>query len=102
MIMRTVCKIALLFFIVDAVSAAPVPSISFFCTSSIGLHIDKAGKAYINAKEAKLNIINDSAYEVMGSGATVAVSINADGTKSATYLDEHGAKGVCKNAGLGE
>jgi len=80
---------------------AGLPTINGTCPGGIDLHVDEGGYAYINGNEAKLHKSNDNYYEVRGSGVTISIAINPDGSPSLSYTGRHGANGICTVAPSG-
>lgn len=70
--------------------------LNYSCPNDISVHADKGGPVYINGKEAKLKVFNDRYYEAKGSGVTVSININPDGSPSLSNTGKHGANGVCR------
>lgn len=80
---------------------AGIPHLNFSCPDSIEVHADEGGPVYINGKETKLKKSNDNYYEATGSGVTVSISINPDGSPDVSYTGKHGANGICRNSESG-
>lgn len=76
-------------------AAAKIPLINATCPGKIEVHADQGGPVYINGKEGKLKIFNENYYEAKGSGVTISISINPDGSASVSYTGKGGANGVC-------
>lgn len=74
---------------------AKIPLVNATCPGNIEVHADEGGPIYINGKEAKLHVFNDSYYEAKGQGVTVSLSINPDGSAAVSYTGHGGANGVC-------
>ena len=74
---------------------AKIPLVNATCPKNIEVHADEGGPIYINGKEAKLKKFNDNYFEAKGSGVTISLSINPDGSASVSYTGKHGANGVC-------
>ncbi|WP_421579184.1 hypothetical protein [Shinella sp. M31] len=74
---------------------AKIPLVNATCPGNIEVHADEGGPVYINGKEAKLHVFNDSYYEAKGHGVTVSLSINPDGSAAVSYTGHGGANGVC-------
>jgi len=77
---------------------AAIPLLNYDCPMNIQVHADEGGPVYINGQEAKLKVFNDKYYEAKGSGVTISISINEDGTPSVSYTGKKGANGVCQAA----
>lgn len=80
---------------------AGIPLLNYSCPDSIEVHADEGGPVYINGKEAKLKKFNENYYEAKGSGVTVSISINPDGSPSVSYTGKHGANGICQKSESG-
>ncbi len=76
-------------------AAAKIPLINATCPGKIEVHADQGGPVYINGKEGKLKIFNENYYEAKGSGVTISISINPDGSASVSYTGKGGANGIC-------
>lgn len=74
---------------------AKIPLVNATCPMNIEVHADEGGPIYINGKEGKLKKFNDNYFEAKGSGVTISLAINPDGTASVSYTGKHGANGVC-------
>lgn len=74
---------------------AKIPLVNATCPKNIEVHADEGGPIYINGKEAKAKKFNDNYFEAKGSGVTISLSINPDGSASVSYTGKHGANGVC-------
>lgn len=74
---------------------AKIPLVNATCPGKIEVHADEGGPIYINGKEAKLHVFNDSYYEARGSGVTISLSIRPDGSLAVSYTGHGGANGVC-------
>lgn len=74
---------------------AKIPLVNATCPGKIEVHADEGGPIYINGKEAKLHVFNDSYYEARGSGVTISLSIRPDGSPAVSYTGHGGANGVC-------
>ena len=77
---------------------ATIPLLNFKCAGNIDVHADQGGPVYLNGKEAKLTKVNNNYYEAKGSGVTVSISINPDGSPSVSYTGAHGVNGICQDA----
>jgi len=75
---------------------AGIPLMNVTCGSGIEVHADAGGPVYIDGKEAKLKKFNDNYYEASRQHTTISISINPDGTASASYTGAHGANGICQ------
>ncbi|APE99045.1 TPA: hypothetical protein ACHTCR_000865 [Pseudomonas putida] len=75
---------------------AGIPLLNATCPGNIEVHADKGGPIYINGKEGKLKKFNDNYYEAKGSGLTVSLSINPDGSPDVSYTGKNKANGVCQ------
>ncbi len=74
---------------------AGIPLVNATCPTGIEVHADKGGPIYINGKEAKLKVFNENYYEAAGSGVTVSLSINPDGSPAMSYTGKNRANGMC-------
>jgi hypothetical protein len=74
---------------------AKIPLVNATCPMNIEVHADEGGPIYINGKEGKLKKFNDNYFEAKGSGVTISLAINPDGTANVSYTGKHGANGVC-------
>lgn len=79
-------------------SLAAIPSLHYTCPGKIEVHAPKGGPVYINDKEAKLKVFNKNAYEAKGSGVTILITINPDGTPSVSYTGSGRKNGICSEA----
>lgn len=84
------------------VAHAGIPSLNASCPGDISVHASEGGPVYLNGKEAKLKKFNDNYFEATGSGVTVSISVNPDGSPSVTYTGKGGANGVCQVAKSGD
>ncbi|WP_246737371.1 hypothetical protein [Nordella sp. HKS 07] len=92
--------IAAFFLLAPATSAlADIPLLNAKCPGKIEVHADQGGPVYINGKQGKLKKFNNNYYEVRNGGVTISLSINPDGSPSASYTGKGGANGVCNLAG---
>jgi hypothetical protein len=80
------------------VSVAAIPQLNYTCPGKIEVHADQGGPIYINGKEAKLKVFNQNYYEAKGSGVTISLSINPDGTPSVSYTGPGRNNGVCSES----
>ncbi|PWK63687.1 hypothetical protein [Aminobacter sp. AP02] len=76
-------------------ASASIPLVNATCPGNIEVHADKGGPIYINGKEGQLKKFNNNYYEAKGSGVTISLTINADGSPDVSYTGKHGANGVC-------
>ncbi|ABY98727.1 hypothetical protein QVM62_11055 [Pseudomonas putida] len=83
-------------FVASGTAHAGIPLLSATCPGNIEVHADKGGPIYINGKEGKLKKFNDNYYEAKGSGLTVSLSINPDGSPDVSYTGKNRANGVCQ------
>jgi hypothetical protein len=81
------------------VSVAAIPQLNYTCPGKIEVHADQGGPIYINGKEAKLKVFNQNYYEAKGSGVTISLSINPDGTPSVSYTGPGRNNGICSESG---
>lgn len=72
-----------------------IPLLNATCPGGIEVHADQGGPIYINGKETKLKKYNDNAFDATGSGITLSLTINPDGSPSLSYTGEGRAHGVC-------
>ena len=91
---------ASVFFMVDA-AQADIPLLNYSCPEGLDVHADKGGPVYINGKETKLKKFNENYYEATGSGVTISISINPDGSPSVSYTGKQGAHGICRSSESG-
>jgi hypothetical protein len=75
---------------------AAVPQFNASCPQGTEVHADKGGPIYINGTKANLKTFNETYYEASGSGVTISLSINPDGTASVSYTAGGGANGMCQ------
>ena len=96
-----ICASALL---LAGAAHAGIPLLNYSCPGDISVHADKGGPVYINGQQAKLKTVNENYYEAtdQGSGVTVSISVNPDGSPSLSYTGKHGANGVCQSAASGD
>jgi hypothetical protein len=80
-------------------SFAAIPQLNYTCPGKIEVHADQGGPIYINGKEAKLKVFNQNYYEAKGSGVTISLSINPDGTPSVSYTGPGRNNGICSESG---
>jgi hypothetical protein len=79
-------------------SLAAIPLLNYTCPGKIEVHADKGGPVYINGKEAKLKKFNNNAYEATGSGVTISITINPDGTPDVSYTGPGRSNGICSES----
>jgi hypothetical protein len=77
---------------------AAIPQLNYTCPGNIKVHADKGGPVYINGKKASLKVFNSNYYEAKGSGVTISIMINADGTPSVSYTGPGRNNGICSEA----
>jgi|APFre7841882590_1041340.scaffolds.fasta_scaffold04438_2 hypothetical protein len=75
---------------------AGIPLLNVSCTDKYEVHADQGGPVFINGKETKLKKVNDNYYEATGSGITVSIAINPDGSPTVSYTGQHGINGICQ------
>jgi hypothetical protein len=75
---------------------AGIPLLNVSCTDKYEVHADQGGPVFINGKETRLKKVNDNYYEATGSGITVSIAINPDGSPTVSYTGQHGINGVCQ------
>ena len=80
------------------VSVAAIPQLNYTCPGKIEVHADQGGPVYINGKEAKLKVFNKNYYEAKGSGVTISININPDGTPGVSYTGPGRNNGICSEA----
>ncbi|MCG8907840.1 hypothetical protein ACQCLI_08705 [Pseudomonas nitroreducens] len=95
--MKSLLIATLSLIVVQPVFAA-IPMLNYDCPMNIQVHSDEGGPVYINGQEARLKVVNDNYYEAKGSGVTISISINPDGTASVSYTGKKGANGICQPA----
>ena len=78
-----------------------IPFLNATCAGTIQVHADEGGLVYMNGKKTKLKEFNDDNYEASGSGVTVSISINPDGSPSVSFTGKQRAHGMCQNAASG-
>lgn len=76
-------------------ASAKIPLVNATCPGKIEVHADEGGPIYINGKEGKLKVFNQNYYEAKGSGVTISLSINPDGSPAVSYTGKGGANGIC-------
>ncbi|MFP3498985.1 hypothetical protein SB759_32745, partial [Pseudomonas sp. SIMBA_059] len=75
---------------------AQIPLVNATCPGNIEVHADEGGPVYINGKEAKLKKFSDTYFEAKGSGVTVSIMVNPDGSSGVSYTGKGRANGVCE------
>jgi len=83
-------------FSVAGMANAEIPLVNATCPGGIEVHADEGGPVYIVGKEAKLKKFSDAYFEAKGSGVTVSLTINPDGSLGVSYTGKGGANGVCE------
>ncbi|MNH25873.1 hypothetical protein D3C79_858970 [compost metagenome] len=84
------------FLVASSVAQAGIPLVNATCPGNIEVHSDKGGPIYINGKEGKLKKFSDTYFEAKGSGVTISLSINPDGSPDVSYTGKNKANGVCQ------
>lgn len=79
-------------------SLAAIPLLNYTCPGKIEVHADKGGPVFINGKEAKLKVFNQNYYEATGSGVTISININPDGTPGVSYTGPGRNNGICSES----
>lgn len=79
-------------------SLAAIPLLNYTCPGKIEVHADQGGPVYINGKQAKLKVFNQNAYEATGSGVTISITINPDGTPDVSYTGPGRNNGICSES----
>ncbi|MEE1924414.1 hypothetical protein V0R50_22645 [Pseudomonas sp. 148P] len=79
----------------SGVAQAGIPQVNATCPGNIEVHADKGGPIYINGKEGKLKKFNENYFEAKGSGVTISLSVNPDGSASVSYTGKNRANGIC-------
>lgn len=92
MTLRLIAAAALL---ISGSANAGIPLINATCPGNLEVHADQGGPVFIDGKETKLKKLNDNFFEATGSGVTLSISVNPDGTATVTYTGKHGANGIC-------
>ena len=82
--------------VVTGEAEAKIPFFNATCPGKIEVHADQGGPVYINGKQGKLKVVNDSYYEAKGAGVTISVAVNPDGTVTVSYTGRKGANGICE------
>ncbi|MDE1166449.1 MAG: hypothetical protein PW845_13960 [Pseudomonas sp.] len=93
--MKKTLALTLLLVACGAANAA-IPLVNATCPGKIQVHADEGGPIYINGKEGKLKTFNQNYYEAQGSGVTISLSINPDGSADVSYTGKKKAHGVCE------
>jgi hypothetical protein len=75
---------------------AGIPLLNVSCTDKYEVHADEGGPVFINGKKTQLKKVNDNYYEATGSGITVSIAINPDGSPNVSYTGKHGIAGICQ------
>ena len=75
-------------------AVAAVPLLNATCPGNTDVHADAGGPVYLNGKETKLKVVNQNFYEATGSGVTLSIIINPDGSASISYAKKGGGNGV--------
>lgn len=84
---------------------APAPSakrhvsqLNATCPGDVAVHADEGGPVYINGTQAALKFFSDSYYEAAdaGSGVTVSVTTQPDGSALVSYTGKQRANGICR------
>ncbi|MBA6119220.1 hypothetical protein MXF29_23150 [Pseudomonas sp. NC26] len=81
---------------VSGIASAEIPLVNATCPGNIEVHADEGGPVYINGKQAKLKKFSDTYFEAKGSGVTLSLMVNPDGTVSVSYTGKGRANGVCE------
>ena len=81
---------------VSGPAQAGIPLVNATCPGNIEVHADKGGPIYINGKEGKLKKFNENYFEAKGSGVTISLSINPDGSPDVSYTGKNRANGICQ------
>ena len=100
MITKKILLAILCFVLFPVVASAGLPLLNATCPGGIEVHADEGGPVYINGKEARLKKLSASYYEAKGSGVTISISINPDGSQTVSYTGKHGANGICQVSGV--
>ena len=93
--MKKLLTMTFVLFVVGTAHAG-IPLLNVSCTDKYEVHADEGGPVFINGKEAKRKKINDNYYEAKGSGITVSIAINPDGSPNVSYTGKHGINGICQ------
>ncbi|MDD2131541.1 hypothetical protein OGV25_13325 [Pseudomonas sp. P1B16] len=81
---------------IAGIANAQIPLVNATCPGNIEVHADEGGPVYINGKEAKLKKFSDTYFEAKGSGVTVSIMVNPDGSPGVSYTGKGRANGVCE------
>lgn len=73
-----------------------MPFFNATCPGNIEVHADQGGPVYFNGQQTRLKKVNNNYFEANGSGITLSIAINPDGSPNLTYTGRHGANGVCQ------
>ncbi|WP_339476229.1 hypothetical protein [Pseudomonas sp. RL_5y_Pfl2_69] len=84
---------------VATVAQAGIPLVNATCPGGIEVHADRGGPIYINGKEARLKKFSETYFEAKGSGITISLMINPDGSASVSYTGKARANGICQVKG---
>ena len=71
------------------------PLLNVVCPGNLEVHADEGGPVWINGKQTRLKTVNANYFEATGSGVTLSISIDPDGSATVTYTGKHGANGIC-------
>ena len=83
-------------FVGATAARADIPIFNATCPQGIEVDADKGGPVFINGSKTQLKTFNENYYEASGSGVTISLSINPDGTPAVTYTAKGGANGICQ------
>ena len=84
------------FLAASGLAKAGIPLVNATCPGNIEVHADKGGPIYINGKEGKLKKFNENYFEAKGSGVTISLSVNPDGSPAVSYSGKNRANGICQ------
>ena len=84
---------------VATVAQAGIPLVNATCPGGIEVHADRGGPIYINGKEARLKKFSETYFEAKGSGITISLMINPDGSASVSYTGKARVNGICQVKG---
>lgn len=93
--MRKLLVTSSLFVITNSVHAA-IPAVNASCPGGIEVRADQGGPIYIDGKKGQLKKFNDNYYEAKGSGVTISLSVNPDGSTDVSYTGKNRANGICQ------
>jgi hypothetical protein len=96
MIKRSIAAVALF---LTGTAIAGIPLFNVTCPGDLEVHADEGGPVFINGKETQLKKLNDNYFEAKGSGVTLSISVNPDGSATVTYTGKHGTNGICSAGG---